>query len=101
MAVRIVMAKDGQSKSNPSVANRVKVFTDDNREITNITAIDVRFRPDEIVTATISVVVSAETKLEDLEPLIDKCTLEELAESRGMKLVPIIEEERSLWILDK
>lgn len=84
MSVRIVMAKEGQTHC---IANGVKVFTQDNREIKDIMAIDVRFRPNEIVTATIEVALHSDTKLEDLLPLFDCKTLEELAESRGFSLV--------------
>jgi hypothetical protein len=86
MAVRIKMAKDGQQLN---VSNGVRVFNDENKEITNIIAIDVRFRPNEIVTATIEVAVNVgESRLEDIMPLFDCNSLEELASSRGYKLVP-------------
>lgn len=87
MPIRIEMAKDGDCK-NYGVANGVKVFTDTNVEITGIMSIDVRFRLDEVVTATIEVAVSRDTELKDLLPLFEVSTLEELALSRGYKLVP-------------
>lgn len=86
MAVKIDMAKDGR---NYTVSNGVRVFTDDGSEIKDIVAIDVRFRPNEIVTATIEVSLHSDTNLEDLLPLFDCKSLEELAESRGFRLVPI------------
>ena len=89
MAVRISVPKDG----HPYASNGVRVFTDDNREITDITAIDVRFRPNEIVTATIEVALHPDTNLEKLLPLFECKTLEELAESRGYRLVPYNEDK--------
>lgn len=89
MSVKIVVAKEGY---NTFAANGVKVFTQDGREIEDIMAIDVRFRPGEIVTATMEIALHPDTKLEDLLPLFDCKTLEELAESRGFMLVPNNEE---------
>lgn len=86
MAVRITLPKEG--RSNYSVSNGIRVFTDDNREITDILGIDIRMRPGEIVTATIDVVLHKDTDLAGLLPLFEVKTLEELAESRGFKLVP-------------
>jgi len=90
MSVKIRVAKEGH---NLFAANGVKVFTQDNREIQDITAIDIRFRPNEIVTATIEVALHADTKLDDLLPLFDCNSLEELAASRGYKLVPYNEDK--------
>ncbi len=84
MSVEIKMPTEGR----PYVSSGVKVFTSDGHEIENIMAIDVRFRPGEIATATIEVALHADTKLEKLLPLFDCKSLEELALSRGYKLVP-------------
>ena len=87
MAVKITCAKEG---TNHYTTHGVKVFTDENKEITNILAIDVRLRPDEIVTATIEVAVDVgQSRLEDILPLFGCDSLEELAASRGFKLVSL------------
>ena len=80
------MAKDGRNKLYGG-GQGVKVFAG-NAEIKDIFSIDVRFRPDEIVTATIEVAVSGDTELKDLLPLLGVSSLEDLALSRGFKLVP-------------
>jgi len=90
MSVKIVMPKEGHQLT---VANGLKVFTDTGHEIEDIMAIDVKFRPNEIVTATIEVALHSDTKLERLLPLFDCKSLEELAQSRGYKLVPYNEDK--------
>jgi len=91
MAVRIAMpAKEGKGAY---ASNGVRVYTDEGHEIQDIVAIDVRFRPDEIVTANIEVALHSDSDISKLLPLFEVKTLEELAESRGFKLVQNIPTE--------
>lgn len=86
MTIRIVNL-DPNAKI--ATGNTVRVYTEDNAEIKNVTEIDVRYRVDEVVIAKISVCVNQEEILAN--PILSLNSLKEAAFYYGLELVPAVE----------
>jgi hypothetical protein len=70
---------------NDRIPHNAKIQHEDGSEIKGVMAIDIRMRPDEIVTATLDLIVD-EISIE-AEPLLSYRTVKEAAEHYGYKLV--------------
>lgn len=68
---------------------KAKVFSSTGDEITDITSIDIRIRPDEIVTATIDISVSELESMDNVHAMLGTETLKDIAMLHGFSLTKI------------
>lgn len=85
MSIRIEFAKDSKT---PGTTAGVKIYTDEGVELKDVLAVDIRMRPNEVVTATVEILVSPDSKLENLTPLLGRETLQDMLRVYGYKIVP-------------
>ena len=88
MTVKIVLP-ELYDKSKLQIAAGTKVFNHEGAEIENITSIDIRIRPDEIIEATINVAIDRVTEFDNIHALLGTDTLEQIAELHGLSLHPV------------
>lgn len=68
---------------------KAKVFSSTGDEIVDITSIDIRIRPDEIVAATIEISVSELESMDNVHAMLGTETLKDIARLHGFDLVRI------------
>ena len=86
MKIKIVPA---DSSSKICSSHGVKVFNDEGIEIEDIIEINVNYKVDEIVTATLTIAVNPEGI--EANPMLSLLSLKEAAFHHGLELVPIVE----------
>lgn len=85
MTVKIVLPEPSD-KSGIQTSVGTKVFNHEGAEIENITSIDIRIRPNEIIEAKINVYVNSETDLDNVHALLGTETLEQVAAMHSFEL---------------
>ena len=86
MTIKIVLPKPTSDKDGVVAGWGTKVFNDKDSEIKNITGINLKIMPDEIVSATIDVAVSSNTDLSNIHALLGTNTMKEIADLHGYDL---------------
>ena len=63
-----------------------RVFNDKGSEIKNITSIDIRIAPEEIITATVEVAIGDIKDMDNIKALLGVQTLQQIAALHGFRL---------------
>ncbi len=63
-----------------------KVYNDEGQEIDDITAIDIRIRPDSVVEATVEVAVNNKQEMDNVHALLGTKTLEDILKLHGLEV---------------
>lgn len=87
MTIKITLPEPCK-KGDAQSAVGTRVFNHEGAEIKNITSIDIRIRPDEIIEANINVAINSDGSLDNINALLGTETLNQIAELHGCELTP-------------